>query len=79
MYLILVRGSSDYKKAKDVGKLLLLEWVNEYKHILLNKKCLRQLMNRVQGKNHRIWTYELNKISCFTLMTKFIFLIREFL
>ena len=34
MYLILVRGSSDYKKAKDVGKLLLLEWVNEYKHFV---------------------------------------------
>ena len=40
---------------------------NEYKDVLLNKKCLRDSMNRIQSKNHRIGTYEINKISlsCF--------------
>ena len=36
---------------------------NEYKDVLLNKKCLRHLMNRIQSKDHRIETYEINKIS----------------
>ena len=40
---------------------------NEYKDILLNKKCLRHLMNRIQSKDHRIGTYEINNVSlpCF--------------
>ena len=40
---------------------------NEYKDILLNKKCIRYSMNRIQSKDHRIGTYEIKKISlsCF--------------
>ena len=40
---------------------------NEYKDVLLNNKCLRHSMNRMQSKNHRIGTYEISKIclSCF--------------
>ena len=38
---------------------------NEYKDVLLNKKCIRHLMNRIQTKNHGIRTYEINKISLF--------------
>ena len=40
---------------------------NECKDVLLNKKCLRHLMNRIQNKDHRIQTYEISKIalSCF--------------
>ena len=40
---------------------------NECKHALLNKKCLRHSINRIQSKDHRIETYEINKISlsCF--------------
>ena len=40
---------------------------NEYKDVFLNQKCLRHSMNRMQSKNHRIGTYEINKISlsCF--------------
>ena len=36
-------------------------------------------MNRIQSKNHRIGTYEVNKIylSCSCLMANFIFLIME--
>ena len=50
-------------------------WINvvaaiihkEYKDVLSNKKCLRNSMNRIQSKDHRIGTYEINKISlsCF--------------
>ena len=34
----------------------------EYKDVLLNKKCLRHSMNRIQSKDHKIGTYEINKI-----------------
>ena len=39
----------------------------EYKYVLLNKKCLRHFMNRIQSKDHKIGTYEISKISlsCF--------------
>ena len=36
---------------------------NEYKDVLLNNKCIRHSMNRIQSKDHRIGTYEINKIS----------------
>ena len=36
---------------------------NKYKYVLLNKKCLRHSMNEVQGKDHKIETYEINKVS----------------
>ena len=35
----------------------------EYKDVLLNKKCLRHFMNRIQSKDHKIGTYEISKIS----------------
>ena len=40
---------------------------NEYKDVLLNKKCIRHSKNRIQSKDNRIRTYEINKISlsCF--------------
>ena len=36
---------------------------NEYKHVLLNEKCIRHSMNKIQSKDHGIGTYEINKIS----------------
>ena len=33
------------------------------KYVLLNDKCLRHLVNRIQSKDHRIGTYEISKIS----------------
>ena len=36
---------------------------NEYKNVLLNNKCIRHSLNRIQSKDHRIGTYEINKIS----------------
>ena len=40
---------------------------NEYKDVLLNNKCIRHSMNRIQSKYHRSGTYKINKISlsCF--------------
>ena len=40
---------------------------NEYKDVLLNKESLRHPRNRIQSKNHKIETYEINKtyFSCF--------------
>ena len=44
---------------------------SEYRDVLLNKKCLRHSMNRIQSKDHRIRTYEINKI-CLTLMIRYL-------
>ena len=64
----LVDDSSEHKKAEDVNKDAVATIShNGYKDVLLNKKCLRHSMNRIQNKNHKIGTYEINKISssCF--------------
>ena len=40
---------------------------NESKDVLLNNKCLRNSMNRIQNKGHQVGTYEIIEIllSCF--------------
>ena len=40
---------------------------NEFKENLFNKKIIRHKMRRIQGKKHKMGTYEINKISlsCF--------------
>ena len=40
---------------------------NECKDVLLYNECIRDSMNRIQSKDHKIGTYEINKISlsCF--------------
>ena len=68
MYLCLVDDNSKHKKANAVNKNFVPRVSNsEHKDFLLNKKCLRHSMNRIQSKDHRIGTYEINKISlsCF--------------
>ena len=65
MYSFLVVDDS---KAKGVNENVVQTIShNKYKNFLLNKNCLRHLMNRIQSKNYRIGTYEINKISfsCF--------------
>ena len=67
MYSFLVENS-EQKKAKDVNKNVVATISHsEYKDVLLNDKCIRHSMNRIQSKDHRIGTYEINKISlpCF--------------
>ena len=36
---------------------------NKFKDTLFNKKIIRHKMRRIQGKKHKMRTYEINKIS----------------
>ena len=68
MYSFLVDDSSKHKKAKGVNKNVDATISHgEYKDVFFNKKYLRYSMNRIQSKDDRIGTYEVNKISlsCF--------------
>ena len=68
MYWYLVNDNSEHKKTKGVNRNVVATIShNEYKDVLLNKKCLRHSMNRVQSKDNKTGTYEINKISlsCF--------------
>ena len=67
MYLVFVADNSEYKKAKGVNRNVAATSHNEYQDVLLNNKCLRHSVDRIQSKGHKIGTYEMNKIllSCF--------------
>ena len=68
MYSYLVYDNSEYKKARGVNRNVVVTIShNKYKDVLLNQKCLRHSINRIQSKDHKIVTYEINKISlsCF--------------
>ena len=68
MYSYLADDKSEHKKAKGVNRnIVATKSHNEYKDVLLNKILLRHSMNRIQSKDHKIGTYEINKISlsCF--------------
>ena len=68
MYSLLAENSES-KKAKGVNKNVVATTIsdNKYKDVLLNIKCLRHSVNRIQSKDHRIGKYEIKKISlsCF--------------
>ena len=67
MYSYLVNDNGEHKKAKGVNKNVLAIISHKYKAVLLNKKCLRHSTKRIQSKDHKIGTREINKISlsCF--------------
>ena len=68
IYSYLVDDNSEHKKAKHVNRNDVATISrNEYKNVFLNKKYLNHPINRVQSKNHRIGTYEVNEtlLSCF--------------
>ena len=68
MYLYLINDDSEHKKANGVNRNVVTTVShNEYKDVLLNNNCLRHSMNEIQSKDHRMGTYEINKISlpCF--------------
>ena len=48
----------------------LLRSYMEYEDILLNKKCFRHSMNRIQSRDRNIGTYEINKTSLFCFYNK---------
>ena len=63
MYSFLV-DKTKHGKAKDVNKNVVATIShNEYKDVLLNNKCRRHSMNRIQSKDHRTGIYEITKIS----------------
>ena len=65
MYSSLV-DNNEHKKKKEKGvnrNVVATISHNEYKDVLLNNKGIRHSVNRIQGKDHRIRTYEINKIS----------------
>ena len=62
MYSFLVENSK-HKKSKGMNRnVVATRSHNEYKDVLLNNKCKRHSMNRIQSKDHRIGTHEINKI-----------------
>ena len=68
MYSVLVDGNSEYKKEKGINRNVFVTIShNEFKDVLLNNKCLRHSMNRIQSKDHRIGNYKTSKtsLSCF--------------
>ena len=49
MYSYLVDDNSEHKKAKGANNNVVATIIhNEYKDVLLNKKCLRHSVNRIQ-------------------------------
>ena len=62
MYSFLVNNSSKHKKARGMNRYgVAIISHNEYKDVLLKKKCLRHSINRIESKDHRIISYEINK------------------
>ena len=62
MYSFLV-DNSKHKKVKGVNRNIVATIShNEYKDVLLNNECLKHSMNRIQSKDPRKGTYEINKI-----------------
>ena len=68
IYSHLIGDNSEHNKTKGVNRNIVETIIhNEYKDVLLNKKCLRHSINWIQSKDHKIGTYEINRIplSCF--------------
>ena len=61
MYSFLI-DNSEHKKARGVNRNVVeTKSHNDYKDVLLNNKCMRHSMNRIQNYRHRIGTYEISK------------------
>ena len=59
MYSFL-EDNNEHKKVKGMNKNVFTTIShNEYKDVLLNKKCIRHSMNRIQSRDHRIGTYKI--------------------
>ena len=60
----MVDENSEYKAAKGLNRNVVATIThNKNRQVLLNDKYMRHSMNRIQSKNYRIGTYEINKIS----------------
>ena len=61
MFLLLVDDSNKHNKAIDLDKNVAATIThNEYKDVLVNNKCLKHSMNRIQSKNHKTEYYDLD-------------------
>ena len=70
VYLFLKDNNIKYKKVKKVNRNVVAATGQiQCKGVLLNNKCLKHPMNRIQSKDHRIRT----KFRCVVLITKYIF------
>ena len=52
----------DSKESNTAKRVNIAIEFNEFKDILFNKKVLRHKMRRIQGKKHKMGTYEINKM-----------------
>ena len=64
MYSIKKNDSRECNTAKGVS---IATEFNKFKDLLFGKKIIRHKMKRIQSKKHKLWTYEIYKISlsCF--------------
>ena len=66
--IYLIDNNNKHKKVKGVNRNAVVATShNKYKEDFFNNKCIRHRMNGTQSKDHRIGTFETNKISlsCF--------------
>ena len=54
--------SDDSKESNTTKGINTTTEFNEFKETLFNKKIIRHKMKRIQGKKHKIGTYEISKI-----------------
>ena len=73
MYSLLVENNDEHNKAKGVNRNVVGTIShNECKDVLLNNKfIIHSIMNRIQSKDHRMETYEINKYNCIVLIKKY--------
>ena len=74
IYSFLVDDSREYKKAKGVNNNFVAKLLLN-KDVLLSKKCLRFLINKIQSKRSKIGTKKSKNFHCLALMIKSIFLV----
>ena len=53
----------DGKESNTTKEVNIVTAFNEFKDMLLNKKIIRHNLRRIQGKKHKMGTYEIDKIS----------------
>ena len=54
---------TDGKESNTANEVNVSTEFNEFKDVLLNKKIIRHRMRKFQAKNHKIVTYEIDKVS----------------
>ena len=68
IYSFLVDDNSEHEKSRGVNRNVVATiYQINYKDVLLNNKCLKHSVYRIQSKDQRLGTYEINiiSLSCF--------------